>query len=71
MTSISNVFAVTAAMLLLASSAAGWGLSSKASEQNDGIRMLPQSSTGAPEFVRDHYWWNPTTGMFLKYPKLY
>ena len=56
------VYAACASVLLLALPAAGWGLSGKASQQQDDIQILPQSGSATPDLLRDHYWWNVMTG---------
>ena len=64
---IASVFRCTVTTLiltLLASPAAGWGLTkSSANEQLEDIQLLPKSSTGAPAALRDHYWYNAKTGV--------
>ena len=50
-------------LALLATTAAGWGLSrNPANEDLQDIQILPQSSSGTPAVLRDHYWYNAKTG---------
>ncbi|KAA6427446.1 MAG: hypothetical protein FRX49_02109 [Trebouxia sp. A1-2] len=49
-------------LALLATTAAGWGLSrNPANEDLQDIQILPQSSSGTPAVLRDHYWYNAKT----------
>ena len=69
--SFAAVLAACSVAVLVASSANAWGLSGKSSEPTQSDRLLPTSSTGTPDHVQDHYWWNVKTGPSLGHAALY
>lgn len=68
--SCAAVLAACSVAVLVASTANAWGLSGKSSESTQSDRLLPTSSTGTPDHVQDHYWWNVKTGPSLGHPVL-
>ena len=65
------VLVTCAVTVLLVSSANAWALSGKPSEATQSNRVPPTTSTGTPEHVQDHYWWNIKTGIVSRRPAFY